>query len=95
MTEEDTSDKAHMEAYQSRMKQLYHLDKFAFVDTEGLIYTSTGTQNDIEKYSFDYRALSEPEISIFNPEARKNASLSRCRSTFSLKGKRCPYALWK
>ena len=69
MTEEDTSDKAHMEAYQSRMKQLYHLDKFAFVDTEGLIYTSTGTQNDIEKYSFDYRALSEPEISIFNPES--------------------------
>ena len=48
MTDEDISDKAHMEAYQSRMKQLYHLDKFAFVDTDGLIYTSTWTQIDIE-----------------------------------------------
>ena len=69
MTDEDKSDKAHMEAYQSRMKQLYHLDKFAFVDTDGLIYTSTGTENGIEEYSFDYRALSEPEISVLNPES--------------------------
>jgi len=43
MTEEDLSDKAHLEAYQTRMKQLYHLDKFAFVDKNGLIYTSTRT----------------------------------------------------
>ena len=69
MTDEDTSDKAHLEAYQTRMKQLYHLDKFAFVDTDGLIYTSTGTQSNIDEYSFDYRALSEPEISIFNPKS--------------------------
>lgn len=53
MTDEDTSDKAHLEAYQTRMKQLYHLDKFAFVDTDGLIYTSTGTQSNIDEYSFD------------------------------------------
>ena len=69
MTDEDTSDKAHLEAYQTHMKQLYHLDKFAFVDTDGLIYTSTGTQSNIDEYSFDYRALSEPEISIFNPKS--------------------------
>ena len=69
MTDEDTSDKAHLEAYQTRMKQLYHLDKFAFVDTDGLIYTSTGTQSNIDEYSFDYRALSEPEIFIFNPKS--------------------------
>ena len=66
MTEEDTRDKAHLEAYQSRMKQLYKLDKFAFVDTDGLIYTSTGTQDNIDEYEFDFRTLSEPEISIFN-----------------------------
>ena len=69
MTDEDLSDKAHLEAYQTRIKQLYHLNKFAFVDTDGLIYTSTGTQNNIDEYSFDYRALSEPEISIFHPES--------------------------
>ena len=69
MTDEDLSDKAHLEAYQTRMKQLYHLDKFAFVDTDGLIYSSTGTQSDIDEYSFDYRTLSEPEISLFHPES--------------------------
>ena len=66
MTEDDLSDKAHLEAYQSRMKKLYKLDKFAFVDTDGMIYTSTGTQDNIADYSFDYQTLSEPEISIFN-----------------------------
>ena len=65
MTEEDLSDKAHLEAYQTRMKQLYHLDKFAFVDKDGLIYTSTGTQDNINEYDFDYKTLSEPEISLF------------------------------
>ena len=67
MEEEDLSDKAHMEAYQTRMKQLLKLDKFAFVDADGLIYTSTGYQTNIDAYRFDYRALSEPEISISDP----------------------------
>ena len=66
MTQEDLSDKAHLEAYQTRMKQLLKLDKFAFVDTEGLIYSSTGTQSNIDEYGFDYKTLSEPEISIFD-----------------------------
>ena len=69
MDDEDLSDKKHLEEYQTRMKQLYHLDKFAFVDTDGLIYTSTGTQDNIDEYSFDYRTLAEPEISIFDPES--------------------------
>ena len=67
LSEDDLSDKAHLEAYQSRMKQLYKLDKFAFVDTDGLIYTSLGMQDNIEEYGFDHRTISEPEISIFNP----------------------------
>ena len=64
MTPEDTSDKAHLEAYQTRMKQLFALDKFAFVDQDGLIYSSTGTESNIADYSFDYRNLSEPDVSI-------------------------------
>ena len=68
MTEEDLSDKAHLEAYQQRMKQLYRLSRFAFVDTDGLIYTSSGYQNDIDSYAFDYKTLSGPEISILNLE---------------------------
>ena len=64
MTEEDLSDKAHLESYQTRMKRLYTLDKFAFVDTDGLIYISTGTETNIGEYAFNYKTLSEPEISI-------------------------------
>jgi sensor domain CHASE-containing protein len=68
LSQEDLSDKAHLEAYQARMKKLYHLDKFAFVDTDGLIYTSLGTQNNIDEYGFDYKNLNKAEISLFHPE---------------------------
>ncbi len=64
MSEDDLSDMAHLQAYQAHMKRLYKLDKFAFVDTKGLIYSSTGTEDDIDTYAFDYRTLSSPEISI-------------------------------
>ena len=69
LSDEDLSDKAHLEAYQSRMKKLYELEKFAFVDTEGLIYTSHGIQNNIEDYGFDYKTISKSEISILNLES--------------------------
>lgn len=64
LTNEDLSDMAHLQAYQQRMKQLYTLKKFAFVDTDGLIYTANGTMNDIDKYSFDYNNIDTPEISV-------------------------------
>ncbi|WP_051656651.1 hybrid sensor histidine kinase/response regulator [Butyrivibrio sp. AE3004] len=53
-----------LQDYQIRMKQLYNLEKFAFVDENGLIYTSKGTRTDIDQYDFDYQTLSGPEISI-------------------------------
>ena len=87
MTDEDISDKAHMEAYQSRMKQLYHLDKFAFVDTDGLIYTSKGTQNNIDEYSFDYRTLSEAEISILHPESPEKSVVIAVPVSIQFEGK--------
>ena len=66
MEQADLSDAAHLQAYQSRMRQLFHLDKFAFVDTDGLIYTSTGVQHNIEEYAFDWHTLSAPEISVLH-----------------------------
>ncbi len=66
MTAEDLKDEAHRQAYQVKMKALFGLEKFAFVDSDGLIYTSTGVQNDIESYHFDHLTLSGPEISIKN-----------------------------
>ena len=69
MSDEDKSDMEHLQAYQARMKQHYKLEKFAFVDSNGLIYTALGTQDNIDEYSFDYKNISEPEISILNLES--------------------------
>ena len=66
LTEEDLSSVEKLRGYQLRMKQLYGLEKFAFVNEEGLIYTSRGTRTDINQYSFDYKNISAPEISIKN-----------------------------
>ncbi|MBQ6296136.1 MAG: response regulator [Selenomonadaceae bacterium] len=73
MTKDDLSSVEKLQAYQTRMKQLYGLEKFAFVDTDGLIYTSRGTRNDIGIYSFDYKNLSDTEISLktFNGTIKK------------------------
>ena len=62
LTEDDLSDLEHLQAFQKRMKTLFKLEKFAFVDTDGLIYTSMGTQEDIADYNFDYLHVSGPEI---------------------------------
>ncbi|MCR5179371.1 MAG: response regulator [Lachnospiraceae bacterium] len=55
-----------LQAYQTRMKQLYGLEKFAFVDENGIIYTSRGTRTDIDLYHFDHLSITEPEISLKN-----------------------------
>ena len=66
MTEDDLSDMTHLQAYQAKMKRLFTLQKFAFIDENGLIYTSLGTQTNISEYGFDYRSLEGPEVSIKN-----------------------------
>ena len=71
MTEEDLKDEAHRQAYQIKMKALFGLDKFAFVDAGGVIYTSVDKQDNIQEYHFDHLSLSAPEISIKNPESRE------------------------
>ncbi|MBR1456482.1 MAG: response regulator, partial [Oscillospiraceae bacterium] len=66
MTEEDLRDDAHRQAYQTKMKALFNIEKFAFADTEGRIYTSVGVQDDIDEYSFDHRSITGAEISLKN-----------------------------
>ncbi len=66
MEEDDLMDLEHLQAYQSKMKQLFTLEKFAFVDNNGVIYTSTGLQDDIGNYSFDYRTIERAEVSVKN-----------------------------
>ena len=63
---DDLSSIEKLQAYLARMKQLYALNRLAFVDSDGLIYTSRGTRNDIDRYHFDYKNIFETEISIKN-----------------------------
>ncbi len=69
LEKDDLSSVEKLQAYQARMKQLYGLEKFAFVDENGLIYTSRGTRNDIASYDFDYLSISYPEISVKNMDS--------------------------
>ena len=66
MTEADLSSQESLQAYQRQMKSLFKLERFAFVDTDGLVYTSNGHADDISEYTFDYQTISSPEISIKN-----------------------------
>ena len=69
MTDDDLSDAEHLQAYQARMKRLFNLERFAFIDETGLVYTSSGTQEDNDLYQFDHLSISGPEISIKNLES--------------------------
>ncbi len=67
MTDEDLATEENRQAYQARMKALYHLDKFAFVGESGTIYKATGqSEDEISNYSFDYKNMAGPDISILN-----------------------------
>ena len=62
----DISDEKHLQAYQAKMKKIYNLEKFAFVDTEGTIYTSLGRQDNIGDYNFDYKILFPWKVLEYN-----------------------------
>ena len=66
ITPNDLSSVENFQAYQAKMKHMYGLGKFAFIDNEGKIYTSRGTRNDVDKYNLDYNNLSETEIFVKN-----------------------------
>ena len=85
LTKEDLSSVQSLQAYQLRMKQLYGLEKFAFVDEDGTIYTSRGTRTDIDQYAFDHESISEPEVSI------KNAGGDNIKVVIAMPTDRLPY----
>ena len=65
----DLSDAGHLRAFQSRIKKLYDLEKFAFVGEDGTIYTELGPQSNVDEHGFDYRSLGDAEISVKGLEA--------------------------
>ncbi len=69
LSEKDLDDPEHLQDYLAQMKSLFNLERFALVSDKGVIYTSHGEETDISRYSFDYRTISGPEISIKNLES--------------------------
>ena len=67
LEEDDLRDLDHLRAYQRQIKQLFKLERFAFVDEDGLVYTADdGIRDEMDQYSFDQQILSAPEISLKN-----------------------------
>ncbi|MBO6002300.1 MAG: response regulator [Mailhella sp.] len=63
-------DLLQLREYQAQMKALFKLDRFAFVDTEGTVYTALGEQKDIDQYPFDFKTVSGPVIAVKNVKSR-------------------------
>ena len=68
MTEEDLSSLRNMRDYQKRMIRLFSLERFAFVDDMGTVYTSKdtvpGDQANVENYAFDWHDPAPQQISV-------------------------------
>ncbi len=64
ITKEDLKDEKHLQELQSRMRKLYDLEKFAFVGADGTVYTAEGKSRDTDRYAFDYKTISGPDISV-------------------------------
>ena len=70
LTDEDLSDLDHMRSYQRKVKKLFNLERFAFVDEEGNIYTADeGVRKEADQYPVDLVHLSDTGIFIRNKEA--------------------------
>ncbi len=62
--EEDLKDAESLQQYQQTMRQLFHLERFGFVDADGHVYTSQGIFDDADEYDFDYGNVDRAEVSI-------------------------------
>ena len=71
MSPEDLSSEEALRNYQQRMKLLYGLEKFAFVDTEGALYTANEGRQEGGGlvYHFDPQTISAPVIHAHNLES--------------------------
>ena len=72
MEDKDLSDLEHMRAYQRNIKQLFSLERFAFVDSQGLVYTADdGVRDEMDRYPFDHLSLEGPVITVRNAESNE------------------------
>ena len=79
MEAEDLSGLDRLQDYQRRVKRLFELERFAFVDEDGLVYTADeGIRDEMDQYPFDYRTLSEPTVIIKDKTAADKRVIIAC-----------------
>ena len=89
LDDNDLRDNEHLQAYQSRMKLLFNLERFAFIDSDGLIYTSMGVMEEIDEYPFVHTDITAPSIFVKNVESlEKKAVIAVPLEDITFKGKR-------
>ncbi|MBR6165149.1 MAG: hypothetical protein IKQ45_04360 [Clostridia bacterium] len=99
LNEEDLSDLEHLRSYQRRVKQFFSLERFAFVDEEGLVYTADeGVRDEMDQYAFNHLTLEGAEIFVKNeadPEKRLSSLTRRGNGNFASGKSPLSPALWK
>ncbi len=68
INDSDLESEQALQQYQSRIKELYTLENFAFVDEAGTIHTADGQKIDI-RVDFDSLRPDEPDVSVYKPES--------------------------
>ena len=68
LSAEDLSDQAHLQDYQLRIKNLFNLERFAFIGADNLVYTSSGHMKDDGRYNIDFAHLNGPVVTIADIE---------------------------
>ena len=88
MDDNDLSSVKNLQAYQAKIKKMYELDKFAFVDETGLSYTALGVKKNISEYEFDYKSLKGPDISVRKAEDEREVVIALPAVNMKLEGKK-------
>ena len=88
MDDNDLSSVKNLQAYQAKIKKMYELDKFAFVDETGLIYTALGVKKNISEYEFDYKSLKGPDVSVRKAENKREVVIALPAVNMKLEGKK-------
>ena len=70
MTGDDLSSVENLQNYQAKMRRYFDLERFAFVNEEGKIYTADGIKHDIDEYDVDFFSLKDVNISIKNLKSK-------------------------
>ena len=66
LTEDDLASPESLQAYQTKMKHLFGLERYAFIGADGTVYTSTGPRAAGEDYAIDHTTITEPKIFVRN-----------------------------